>query len=615
MAPPIDIFAAHWSAFVRGDGGSLDSIFSQAGLRRVMGDSLGGTAPERPAHSHVTVRQFGTPASGAQSFAEDLLAFASRPEPLCGGVRRGVFCPPRLHAGEGSREATARIYRALSEADGGTLYLPEHPRDLEEVALPGPTTLFSPRSPELHVRVVGTAKWIVTYRPLPALAALGAGIPTLWIAVSEESRRLAASWGVKAWTPDEATPERVLEWIAKATPQPLEVPAGHQSEWSRLEAMTSPPAPSQGEPPCFASISSGDYLPFLEGYVGNLIDAHAGKRITVYVLALDEKVEGPLRTRFGDLCDLKLFQLHDFWTQDQMPEIRSRSVGVRAFSTKPLLIRRALLETGRPVFYADSDVYFFSSSIPLIEEFSSSGVLLFPHWNDDFRCSRTDGIFNAGMVVSYASGIPFLDWWSERCWENANYGQGDGVVADQGYLDFGPALFEAVHSYRQGDHDVARWNLFSLGVHWDSSFPPRPYAANGASVKTYHAAFVDSMGLSEVKFAWDSANYFFSPSYVAATPAPLMELVLLQQATHWLTLSRWLRLVQKLGLKGGRRTEWLRRAVGPWGKKVLSWISGPGDRAWSSAAPVLPATSDPWILGHRECFQPDRRPTEIKRRA
>lgn len=618
MPGPIDIFAPQWSAFVRGDGGSLDSIFAYSGLLRVLGKTLGATVSERPVGRHVVIRSVTAEAATSEnSFAEDLLAFGCRPEPLRGSQARGVFCPSRLQ-GEVARETIGDLYRVLTGA-GEVLYLPEHPRDLDSVAVAGPATLFSPRSPDLHVRAVGSAAWLVSYRPLPALAALGAGIPTLWIAETEADRRLAAHWGVKAWTPEETTAPRILDWVKTAARTSVQIPASRLGEWKNLEALTEPSTIVIGEPPCFASISSADYVPFLEGYVANVLDHHPGARLCFYILALDGGVEAPMRKRFGDLCDLRIFRLTDFWTEAQMPEIRNRSVGVRAFSTKPRLIHRALLETGRPVFYTDSDVHFFETSTAFIEEFSASGALLFPHWNDDFLCSRKDGIFNAGMVVGYPRAVSFFDWWAKRCWENANFNRGDGVVADQGYLDFGPALFESVHPYRRGDHDVARWNLHSLGVHWDQSFPPQARVAGGPKIKTFHAAFVDSAGLGEVKFAWDTANYFFSPSYVAAqTPAPLMELTLQQQANHWLTLSRWLKLVEKLSFAGGRRAEWLGRATGPWGRKILGWLSRSREVAWSSAAPTLPLSTDPWILAHKEYFKSECAPPElhaIKRRA
>ncbi len=600
----LDVIALDW------DIKSPDSVFSYLGAcelltgfdwRHVSGEAR-GISGHQPLEIVSATRRSATVLEN--SFSEEFFAYAACLRPLPASTPRGVFC--------GGGKADLPILQQLESTFGPLLFLANHPDDLDGIANPGPQTLFTPRSPHFHGRAIGSASFVVSRRLLPCLAARGSGIPTVWIADGEEQKKLAAKWDLVILPPGFGLGEALVIEIKKqishrATKRPA--PPEFHREKKALEVtlarlVRASKVPVHKEKRTFATISSHDYVPFLEGYIANLLDLYSGAELCVYVLALDEKVRPRLMKRMNGQCEIRIVELADLWTTGQLPEILRRSIGVQAFSSKPLLIRRAMKETKGTVFYADSDVYFFSPPDTLWDEASANGILLFPHWNDTFECSRTDGLFNAGMVVASPKGVDFLDWWAERCWENANFGMNDGVVADQGYLDFGPALFDSVKSYRRGDHDVARWNLQSLGVHWNEKYPPEPRILNGEPVRTYHNAFVDSLGLFEIKCGWDALNHFFSPDFSGLQiPLPVFQLSLQQQAKHWLNLSRWLALGSKLSWDRSFNASWLRWAMGLSGRQLLSFLAGRRKVEWNPTPPLLPESRDPWIKANRRHFE------------
>ncbi len=545
--------------------------------------------------------------------SEPFLAYLACPRPLAASTKRGVFCGPTGPLSPIERQELRQLYVCLNKTFGPSLYMANLPEDLEGIAEPGPMTLFSPRAPDFHVRAIGSASWLVSYRPLPAIAAYGAGIPVLWVGEKESERSLARELGITFFLRSEISQEKLCGWLRKQTAGSNENVAPTEFiKWvgiaeaflgQKLKLAQDSKEKGKGEI-SFASISNIEYLPFLEGFLANVIEAHPNQRVKAFILALDSKVAEPLSARFGEVCDLKTFELCELWSPTQITEIKKRSIGEQAFSSKPLLIREAIRLTAGPVFYADSDVYFFCNANSTMNSLAGNGALLFPHWGDSFSAARADGVFNAGMVLADSSGEPFLKWWSERCWENCNYGRNDGVVADQGYLDFSTALFDNIHSYRKGDHDVARWNLQSLGVYWDDTFPAKARLINGVAVGTYHAAFIDALGLFEVKCAWDGLVHFFSEGFSALkVPAPLYQLSIQQQARHWLSLSRWLALGTRFSIFPSFSHRWILLAVGVAGSRLLSLLASNRKVEWNSTSPRLPKSGDPWVLANLSHFQ------------
>ncbi|NBV51580.1 hypothetical protein EBR78_10250, partial [bacterium] len=285
------------------------------------------------------------------------------------------------------------------------------------------------------------------------------------------------------------------------------------------------------------TLTDFSYLPFLVGMAEN-IARKKQTEIQLHVLALDKQVKPFLEGKYKDF--LTVYELDELWEPQALRAIESRSVALKAFSSKPKLLEHVLKKTQAPVFHCDSDVYFFSSPENLLQTFGGGVTVLFPHWNDVFPAGKLDGLYNAGMVGVKPGSEPFLKWWSERCLEDCRLEPSEGLVADQGYLDFVPILFDGVTVYRKRDHNVGRWNLKTLGVHWDSSFQ-KLLNREQKPIQTYHAAFIDSFGFFEFKFCWDQLTTFFSGfSLQQANPA-FIENVLVQQQGHWLSLARALK--------------------------------------------------------------------------
>ena len=182
------------------------------------------------------------------------------------------------------------------------------------------------------------------------------------------------------------------------------------------------------------------------------------------MLALDEKVAPFLEKKYPGL--VHVLELKDVWTPNELKTIEQRSIAFRAFSSKPKLLESVLRDTQGPTFHCDSDVYFFCAPEKLLETFLGGHTTIFPHWNDVYPKGRIDGLYNAGMIGVRPGAEKFLKWWGDQCLANCSFDPLNGVVGDQAYLDFAPILFEGVNVYRKKDHNVARWNLKNLGIHF-----------------------------------------------------------------------------------------------------------------------------------------------------
>lgn len=540
-------------------------------------------------------------------------------EPLRCAEKRTVFCPGALSSGPDAALGRA-CYEALL-AHEPALFLADEASHLDWGAKPGVATLFAPRFPGHHARALGSAARVVSLRARPVLAAVANGIPAVYLGDDAGAKATLEALGVPCLdarggksTHDvvrhalrvlrdfpwdgvhrrvTAAKRRTADFVARlgVAPAPRKRPA--------LVAVGEPrkrPAPLH-----LATISDGGtYLPYLLGFVENALSTSAGP-VTFHVLALDERVEPALKSRYPKLS-LHVYELSDLWSEEELPRVLLRSVGDRAYGSKPRLIERALEKAHAPVVYCDSDVYFLDDPAALAATVGSGNCSLFPHWNDVFSAARADGIFNAGMVVAAPGAEAMLEWWGRACLEACSIDGEEGVVGDQGYLDFVPSHFEGVRIYRRGDQNVARWNLNSLGVRFSRSFPARPELADGTPVRTYHAAFVDSLGLFEAKFAWDGLVSFFAGLVdPEKCPPRLFRYVTSQQRLHWLALSRAVALAERVGgavgekLKAPAAISALLTPAGRAGLALVARLSGAASRETQAGDPEL----DWWIRAQR----------------
>jgi hypothetical protein len=408
---------------------------------------------------------------------------------------------------------SARLYAELRKRQE-LFFLPEEKVALEYGAIPGPSTFFSPYFPSYVLRVLGNASGVITFYPEVAYLAQRHGIPCVYLGketnLPAEIHTLQYKKSVSAFAEEIVNTLNIVK--------------------VRMEERH---FPTVSNPVPVASISDIYYLPFLLGFIENAWERSEGN-ISFHVLALDDEVGKFLAVHYPQLS-IKVYTLKDIWAPTELPVILSRPVGYRAFSSKPKFLEKVLLQEKMPDVYCDSDVFFFESPRRLAQELGNKAALLFPHWNDED--ARLDGLFNAGMVVVGPGAEKFLSWWSTNTLQKCD----PKTVGDQGYLDEAVVQFGEIGVYRERDHDVARWNLRTLGVKWDPSLPERPVLADGRPVSTFHTAFIDSLGFFEAKWCWDSLVTFFSPYSKVAQASSFLSTVLHQQRVHWLSLSRSLK--------------------------------------------------------------------------
>lgn len=112
--------------------------------------------------------------------------------------------------------------------------------------------------------------------------------------------------------------------------------------------------------------------------------------------------------------------------------------------------------------YLDSDLYFFSSPMPIFDEIGSSSIAIIEHrFSEANRTSLIYGRFNVGWVSfrNDDSGRRCLLDWFEKCFEWCYDRVEEGRFADQKYLDVWPEQFDDVHIIQHPGANVAPWNI------------------------------------------------------------------------------------------------------------------------------------------------------------
>lgn len=441
---------------------------------------------------------------------------------------------PHFSKNDSYLELTQQIQSVLP-----TLFMAQTSLALDRGALPGEGTLHSPLFVSLHRRAIASAKCVVSFHLEPLLVALANRVPAILIQgrKSEESE-IAQRMGIPVVVGQD--PKRMVAEIEmyfshyqwkKIDNFCLEL----KKEFSISEEL-SPKVESQQTslPFVVCSMTDSNYLPFFLGFLENINTMSCGN-FKCFLLALDSNVSKQIKNLKLE-SQIEVLSPEELWSPDELAVVQKRSIGFRAFSTKPKLIARALKSTCGPVFYCDSDVFFFEPVKQLQIVLEHEEVVLFPHLNDQYPSAQLDGLFNAGMLAVAPGAENFLEWWSELCFRECEFNRQRGVVGDQGYLNLVPVLFDKVKIFKGHNHNVARWNSQTLNLHFHSQRAEVPVIENGTLVSTYHAAFCDEQGVYEMKFNWDQLVSFFSPAYVPGSSIALDSNIQFQQKHYWLHL-------------------------------------------------------------------------------
>jgi len=286
-------------------------------------------------------------------------------------------------------------------------------------------------------------------------------------------------------------------------------------------ATRSPPVtPPTESSPVFCIIADETHLGFLNGFIENLAH-HLERDFALAVLALDDAAEEFVRRAYPSLT-LRCFRFEELWSDAEREQMEGRSLRDRAFGSKARLMRAAIAFFGRPALYCDVDIFFFHSPRELFEELEPEGILLFPQWNDHLRHARRYGIYNAGMIGVGVDTVVFLDWWATLCLTHYSWKDRDYFV-DQGFLDLVPTFFEGARVDRSRSHNVASWNVHTLGL------IGLPAHVRRHRVRSFHAAEIDECGLYAFKFAWDQAAAAFADLPAAARDALVLPTLLQQR--------------------------------------------------------------------------------------
>ena len=124
-------------------------------------------------------------------------------------------------------------------------------------------------------------------------------------------------------------------------------------------------------------------------------------------------------------------------------------------------------------------------------------VVLTPHYHlpkinnliDDEQLLRF-GVYNLGFfaVNSSNQGKSFLNWWSERCMENAFDDPQFGIFTDQKWVSLATSFFPYVHLSENRGLNVAFWNLDEREISLDEN---NKYVVNNKSnlVFLHYSAF------------------------------------------------------------------------------------------------------------------------------
>jgi hypothetical protein len=326
---------------------------------------------------------------------------------------------------------------------------------------------------------------------------------------------------------------------------------------------------SSAAPLQLCSVTDSHYLPFFLGLVQNVLDVQR-EPVRFHLLVLDDKTQAMARG-CAETLPIQFHTLADLWTAEELPVIRERPAGLRAFSSKARLLSRILGITGAPALYCDADIFFFAGPGGLAKAFpEGSAALLFPHWSDSYFFGRRDGLYNAGMVAARPGAERFLEWWARHCLNQCVVNYASGHIADQAYLDFAPVLFPEVAVYRGADHDIARWNLHLLGIEHNPAGHGPPLTGTGKPIQSFHAAVADEAGFFEAKYAWDQMASFFGGLAHIERSEPQFSNTVLQQKTYWTALGRYLNANKAFG------EGFLPAAHRPTHSELRFFVSGPG---------------------------------------
>lgn len=191
---------------------------------------------------------------------------------------------------------------------------------------------------------------------------------------------------------------------------------------------------------------------------------HSSRKISLWVLCLDEKVHDFLRQ--ANFSGIKLVTLTELEAADQalasVKQVRSRAEYY--FTCTPCLAKYVLDQNPEvsDITYIDSDLCFFDDPELIYSEIGENSIAITPHRFSSCNKFREQwGIYN--VAFNYfrrdEDGLICLNWWRDRCLEWCYDRLEDGKFADQKYLDDWLERFQNVKVLDNPGINLAPWNV------------------------------------------------------------------------------------------------------------------------------------------------------------
>ncbi|CAI9389574.1 hypothetical protein BACSP_02541 [Bacillus sp. T2.9-1] len=182
----------------------------------------------------------------------------------------------------------------------------------------------------------------------------------------------------------------------------------------------------------------------------------------LWICTMDQETNDVLSNL--NLKNVTLVPIETIETQ-QLKELKQqRTLQEYCWTIKATLVEH-LLATHSDIdhlFYCDSDIYFFSNPISVLDDFARYSVYLCRQRGTDLL-EHFHGQYQAGFIgfKNEKNSRKILNWWKKRCLEECSeiYNDERKSWGDQLYLDRIPELFENIKVNKNPGINAAPWNL------------------------------------------------------------------------------------------------------------------------------------------------------------
>ncbi|WP_400246617.1 hypothetical protein AB3U99_07125 [Niallia sp. JL1B1071] len=221
----------------------------------------------------------------------------------------------------------------------------------------------------------------------------------------------------------------------------------------------------------------------------------------LWICTMDQETNDVLSNL--NLKNVTLVPVETIETQ-QLKEIKQqRTLQEYCWTIKATLVEH-LLATHSDIdhlFYCDSDLYFFSNPISVIDDFARYSVYLCRQRGTDLL-EHFHGQYQAGFIgfKNEKNSRKILNWWEKRCLEECSevYNDERKSWGDQLYLDRIPELFINIKVNENPGINAAPWNLILNNTEQEVTMRENKVYIDNNPLKFFH--FGSLLMLNENEF-------------------------------------------------------------------------------------------------------------------